>query len=58
MGELGKFYFCHDSAIDFDLQEWETEAVDIDMGGLGKFYFDKKVLVSLLFKNRLPSDLS
>ena len=34
----------HDSAIDSDLQEWETEAVDIDMGGLGKFYFDKKVL--------------
>ena len=30
----------HDSAIDSDLQEWETEAVDIDMGGLGKFYFD------------------
>ena len=27
----------HDSAIDSDLQEWETEAVDIDMGGLGKF---------------------
>ena len=26
----------HDSAIDSDLQEWETEAVDIDMGGLGK----------------------
>ena len=48
----------HDSAIDSDLQEWETEAVDIDMGGLGEFYFDKKVLVSLLFKNRLPSDLS
>ena len=34
----------HDSAIDSDLQEWETEAVDIDMGGLGKFYYDKKVL--------------
>ena len=34
----------HDSAIDSDLQEWETEAVDIDMGGLGEFYFDKKVL--------------
>ena len=32
------FVLSHDSAIDSDLQEWETEAVDIDMGGLGKFY--------------------
>ena len=24
----------HDSAIDSDLQEWETEALDIDMSGL------------------------
>ena len=34
----------HDSAIDSDLQEWETEAVDIDMGGLGKFYQYFKVI--------------
>ena len=25
----------HDSAIDSDLQEWETEAIDLDMAGLG-----------------------
>jgi hypothetical protein len=25
----------HDSAIDSDLQEWETEALSIDMNGLG-----------------------
>ena len=23
----------HDSAIDSDLQEWETEAIDLDMAG-------------------------
>ncbi len=25
----------HDSAIDSDLQEWETENIDIDMNGFG-----------------------
>ena len=35
-----RYFLCHYSTIDSDLQEWETEAVDIDMGGLGKFYFD------------------
>ena len=30
--------FCsHDSAIDSDLQEWETEAIDLDMAGMTHF---------------------
>ena len=33
-----RYFLCRDSAIDSDLQEWATEAVDFDMGGLGKFY--------------------
>ena len=33
-------FFClhsHDSAIDSDLQEWETEAIDLDMAGMTYF---------------------
>ena len=32
---VGGHSHSHDSAIDSDLQEWETENVDLDLNGLG-----------------------
>ena len=53
-----RYFLCHDSSINSDLQEWETEAVDIDMDGLGKFYFDRKMLKTVFcFQATLVSSI-
>ena len=49
---------CYDCAIDSDLKKWETEAVDIDMGGLGKFYQYFKAIETNYKHKYATSDLS
>ena len=54
-----RYYFlCHSSTIASDLQEWETEAVDIDMGGLGKLkWYFKTVETNISVKKDLKVTL-
>ena len=53
-----RYFLCRYSTIDSDLQEWETEAVDIDMGGLGKLkWYFKTVETNISVKKDLKVTL-